>query len=161
MAGRKKVTDEVVEEIEEVVTETKETNTSDDTMKAMLDTIKSLQKEIETLKAEKQNISLNVTNKDMETKRVIPQSVLDEMNRMNEKVLFQPMYDGATYKDDIFVSINGKAYVINRKKAYEKPVQIPRCVYEIIKESEKNLLNLNVMKSGLSKTYNDSIEKLN
>ena len=155
MANKKATTDEVVEEVKP------SKSASDDTMKLMLETINSLKKEIETLKAEKQNINLSVTNKDMEVKRVISPEIKEEMERMNEKVLFQPMFDGVTYKDDIFVSINGKAYVINRKKAYEKPVLIPRCVYDIIKESEKNLLTLNVIKSGLSKSYNDSIEKLN
>lgn len=160
MATRK--AKEVIDEVTEEVVETKETKaSSDDAMKAMLETIKSLQKEIETLKADKQNINLSVSNKDMEIKRVIPKHIKEEMERMNEKVLFQPLYDGDKYKEDIFVSINGKPYLINRKKAYEKPVLIPRCVYDIIKESEKNLLTLNVIKSGLSKTYNDSIEKLN
>ena len=95
--------------------------------------------------------------------KVMPtdKSIAAIYERMNEKVLFQPMFDGVTYKDDIFVSINGKAYLINRREAYKKPIYIPRCVYDIIKESEKNLLELNTVKSGLSKSYENSIEKLN
>lgn len=155
MATKKAIVDEVVEEVKP------SKSASDDTMKLMLETINSLKKEIETLKAEKQNINLSVTNKDMEVKRVISPEMKAEMERMNDKVLFQPMFDGVTYKDDIFVAINGKAYLINRKEAYKKPVLIPRCVYDIIKESEKNLLSLNTVKSGLSKSYENSIEKLN
>lgn len=113
MANKKATTDEVVEEVKPSKT------ASDDTMKIMLETINSLKKEIETLKAEKQNINLSVTNKDMEVKRVISPEIKEEMERMNEKVLFQPMFDGVTYKDDIFVSINGKTYLINRREAYK------------------------------------------
>lgn len=113
MANKKATTDEVVEEVKP------SKSASDDTMKIMLETINSLKKEIETLKAEKQNINLSVTNKDMEVKRVISPEIKEEMERMNQKVLFQPMFDGVTYKDDIFVSINGKAYLINRREAYK------------------------------------------
>ena len=143
MATKKNTTDEVLDtEVVDVKTKPSEVD--------LLKIIAEMQKKIETLESGKPTETKVTITSDSVVKgeRVLSKEMKDEISRQEEKVLYLPLYDGDRYKDDIFVSVNDKNIVINRKLAYEKGgVLIPRWAYNIIKESEKNVIRLNSLKS--------------
>ena len=53
-------------------------------------------------------------------------------NNKNEKVTITLFCDGGRYKDDLFVSVNGKRYSIKRGES----VTVPRSVAEVIERSQ-------------------------
>lgn len=55
-----------------------------------------------------------------------------ETDRMREKVTIRLFKDNGKYKDDLSVSVNGVTYQIKRGV----PVDVPRFVADVIKESE-------------------------
>jgi hypothetical protein len=57
----------------------------------------------------------------------------DQVKTTEEMVTFTAFKDDGRYKDDIFVSVNGKRYIIKRGKE----VTIPRSVYEVLMNSQK------------------------
>ena len=50
-----------------------------------------------------------------------------------EMVEIKLFKDGKTYKDDVFVAVNGKNYLVQRGVK----VAVPRCVAEVIERSER------------------------
>lgn len=68
---------------------------------------------------------------------------------LNERVPFQALYDGERYKDDIVVTINGKAWQIQRGK----PVMIPRFVYMEIMDAERQKGVASVVSQGFEDKY--------
>ena len=50
-----------------------------------------------------------------------------------EMVEIKLFKDGKTYKDDVFVAVNGKNYLVQRGVK----VAVPRCVAEVIVRSER------------------------
>ena len=50
-----------------------------------------------------------------------------------ERVKIQLFKDGERYKDDVFVAVNGKAYVIKRGQ----PVMVPKAVAEVLEHSAR------------------------
>jgi signal peptidase I len=57
----------------------------------------------------------------------------DQVKTTEEMVKFTAFKDDGRYKDDIFVSVNGKRYIIKRGEE----VIIPKSVYEVLMNSQK------------------------
>ena len=58
-------------------------------------------------------------------------AVIDNEARMREKVKVKLFKDNGKYKDDVFVAVNGKSWLIQRGKE----VEVPRFVKEILDAS--------------------------
>ena len=54
--------------------------------------------------------------------------IAENEKRMQELVTVELFKDNGKYRDDVFVAVNGKGYLIQRGI----PVQVPRCVKEIL-----------------------------
>lgn len=61
----------------------------------------------------------------------VPSEIRANENYMNELVEIELFYDGQKYKDDVFVAVNGKSYLIQRGKR----VKVPRFVKEVLDNS--------------------------
>lgn len=67
------------------------------------------------------------------TKPEVTEETFDEKAYWKELVPFKAIYDGDKYKDDIFVGVNGKSWLIKRGEE----VMIPRNVLAAIEDSER------------------------
>ena len=70
---------------------------------------------------------------ELEEKKLKDMTLEEQKAYWNEKVPFRAFKDSGKYKNDIIVGVNGKFYQIQRGKS----VMIPRCVREIIEQSER------------------------
>ena len=64
----------------------------------------------------------------MATEKKEPEKKTDPWGEMVSIKLFK---DNGNYKDDVFVSVNGRNYQIQRGKT----VQVPRCVAEVLEQA--------------------------
>lgn len=159
-------TKEIVDAVEKEETkETKKSSKSAIDVNAMAEQMAQMAEMIKTLQAELQNktekVNLNISHTDTKPVRVLSEETKKEIARQEELVEYRPFYDANNYKDDIFVEVNGRAFLINREKAYMNPVKIPRYVYDALMESEKNSLKLKSNKETLSAKYESNFTKLN
>ena len=76
------------------------------------------------------------------------------MAEINKKAAYDPwedkvpvklFYDGANYKDDVYVAVNTRKFLIKRGV----DVMVPRCVKEVLDNSEK-----------MSRQYEERMRKL-
>lgn len=77
------------------------------------------------------------------------ETTMDVNAYLNERVFFQAIKDNERYKDDISVTINGKAYLIQRGK----PVMIPRFVYEALMDAEQQKGYASIVSQGFEDDY--------
>ena len=83
-------------------------------------------------KKEPKKVSKKETENEPEPeKEEIPEITPEEY--MHQKVTFYGFFDGERYKDDIIVTVNGKAWQIRRGVN----VEIPRYVYEEVMSAER------------------------
>jgi len=68
-----------------------------------------------------------------EPKEEVKEEPFDENAFWEELVPFKAIYDGDKYKDDIFVGVNGKSWLIKRGEE----VMIPRKVLAVIEDAER------------------------
>lgn len=66
-----------------------------------------------------------------ETKKLTP----NDPGYWDEKISYKPFYDGAFYKDDIYVAVNGENRVI--KRDIDEPVMLERKFVQAIKDAEE------------------------
>lgn len=72
----------------------------------------------------------------------------EQVKETEEMVEFKAFKDGGKYKDDIFVSVNGKRYIIKRGVL----VTIPKSVYEVLMNSlEQDQVAANLMEAQSDK----------
>lgn len=85
-----------------------------------------------------------------ETKKMSEQERRQQaINRMNDKVEITLFKDTGKYSEDVTVTINGVTYQIQRGV----PVEVPRYVADIIRQSEKQDLHTANMIQKLTSEY--------
>nr|DAO82626.1 MAG TPA: hypothetical protein [Caudoviricetes sp.] len=82
----------------------------------------------------------------MATEKKEPEKKTDPWGEMVSIKLFK---DNGNYKDDVFVSVNGRNYQIQRGKT----VQVPRCVAEVLEHSERQDQAAALMVDELEREY--------
>ena len=82
----------------------------------------------------------------MATEKKEPEKKTDPWGEMVSIKLFK---DNGNYKDDVFVSVNGRNYQIQRGKT----VQGPRCVAEVLEHSERQDQAAALMVDELEREY--------
>lgn len=82
-------------------------------------------------------------------------TIQDNIDRMNEDVEIELMYDGMTYKDDVLVRVDGKRYQIRRGVR----VKVPRKVADIIRQQQKQDRHTANMIRGLEERYNRTVKR--
>lgn len=56
-----------------------------------------------------------------------------------DTVKFRLFKDSGKYQDDVFVGVNGKAYIVKRGV----DVELPRSVYNVLKDAEEQMIAAN------------------
>ena len=88
--------------------------------------------------------------KETEEKKMTPE---EERNYWSELVPFRAFKDNGKYKDDIFVGVNGRGYLIKRGE----DVMIPRNVREVIYQSmEQDTATANMIDRASSSFASES-----
>lgn len=82
----------------------------------------------------------------MATEKKEPEKKTDPWGEMVSIKLFK---DNGNYKDDVFVSVNGRNYQIQRGKT----VQVPHCVAEVLEHSERQDQAAALMVDELEREY--------
>ena len=89
------------------------------------------------------------------------EKTLDEMTDeeqkayWNEPVDIKLFKDSSRYKDDLFVSVNGRTFQIKRGVK----VTVPRNVAEVIKQSEDNEYENSILFEGMSTEFEEKAKK--
>lgn len=73
-----------------------------------------------------------------------------------EKVIVRLFKDNDKYADDLFVGVNGKAYLLQRGV----DVEVPKSVAEVLKNSEKQDLKTSAMIKNLEDVFAKKTEEL-
>lgn len=94
-----------------------------------------------------------------EKKADVPESQkeIDDRNKwLNERVPFKAFKDNDKYKDDLVVGVNGKTYQIQRGIS----VMIPRFVYQVIANSDKQDLETSQFIEQKIAEYQEKLKQL-
>lgn len=88
-------------------------------------------------------------------KMTAKQAAQNAAERMNELVEVKLIWDGDKYKDDVFVSVNDKTYLIKRGVF----VKVPRCVALQIEENRRQELIAIRLADDLAQEYKETEAK--
>lgn len=122
-------------------------------------------KEFEDLLAQaKAEIKAEVSREVKAEKAEIPEEekemwaqIEEEKKHLNDPVTIQIFKDGNKYKDDVFVGVNGKTFLIQRGV----PVTVPRYVANVLQESQAQDLEAAAYAEAQQREFKEASVRLN
>lgn len=97
-----------------------------------------------------------ITDEVIEKEKTLDEMTDEEQKAYwNEPVDIKLFKDSNRYKDDLFVSVNGRTFQIKRGVK----VTVPRNVAEVIKQSEDNEYENSILFEGMSTEFEEKAKK--
>lgn len=132
-------------------------NTEDSVTMTMDDFNAMVKKLKEEVKAEMEAEANGVDAETSEADKLLREQIKEAESHLNDPVTIQLFKDGNKYKDDVFVSINDKNYLIQRGV----PVTVPRIVAQVLQQSQEQDIAAAAYREAQQREYKEATIRLN